>query len=199
MNRIVFIVIFVALGLPLDAHAHLVSTRFGELYSGVLHPITTLLHLVPWLALGLLGGLQSPTTARWSLVCFPLAVFVGGLLTELLPTSGFIETFNIVSFVVLGLLVALALKLGLFAFLAIVVVFGVSHGYANAVAEFRGGAWLLYMTGVVLAAYVLIALSAGAAHRVVAIAGWGPIAVRAAGSWIAAAGVMYLGFVFFVA
>jgi hydrogenase/urease accessory protein HupE len=63
--------------LPEQAAAHLVSTRFGELYSGLLHPLTTLQHLVPWLALGLLGGLQAPRTARWALLAFPLAVLAG--------------------------------------------------------------------------------------------------------------------------
>ena len=40
---------------PQCAHAHLVSTRFGEYYAGLLHPVITLSHLIPWLALALVA------------------------------------------------------------------------------------------------------------------------------------------------
>jgi len=69
---------------PFAAEAHLVSTRFGELYSGLLHPLTTLLHLVPWACLGLLAGLQRAETSRWVPLAFPLAAPV---LTRILSTN----------------------------------------------------------------------------------------------------------------
>ena len=176
---------------PGVAEAHLVSTRFGELYSGMLHPLTTLQHLVPWLALGLLGGLQHPETGRWALLAFPVAVLLGVVLAALAPGLGFVDDLNVLSFIVIGALVALAYRTGPLPLLTLVVFFGLTHGYANA-AELSGFAWVLYLTGVGFSAYVLVALAAGSAQALTAGPGWGTIAVRAVGSWVAAAGVMYL-------
>ena len=179
------------LGYAPAAEAHLVSTRFGELYSGILHPLTTLQHLVPWLALGLLGGLQHPETGRWALLAFPLAVIAGVVFAALLPGIGFVDDLNVLSFIVIGALVALAYRTGPVALLSLVVLFGLSHGYANA-AELSGFPWVLYVIGVAFSAYALVALSAGGTQALTAGPAWGTIAVRAVGSWVAAAGVMYL-------
>jgi hydrogenase/urease accessory protein HupE len=180
--------------LPAPAWAHLVSTRFGELYSGMLHPLTTLQHLVPWVALGLLGGLQAPGAGRWALLAFPVAVVTGTALAEAVPALPFLSLVNALSFVVLGLLVALAIELGTAAFIGVVVLFGLSHGFANAAPEIKDFQYALYAAGVGLTAYILVALSAGSANAIAAGPRWGSVAVRAAGSWIAAAGIMYLGF-----
>ena len=57
---------------PQWAHAHLVSTRFGEYYAGLLHPVITLSHLIPWLALALVAGLQNTASARTALPLFAI-------------------------------------------------------------------------------------------------------------------------------
>ncbi|MEZ5582771.1 MAG: HupE/UreJ family protein [Candidatus Competibacteraceae bacterium] len=182
--------------LPNQAAAHLVSTRFGELYSGMLHPLTSLQHLIPWLALGLLGGLQSVTTARWALLAFPLAVLIGLSLADGLPALAFVQVLNIASFIAIGLLVALKWELGKGLFLSLVVLFGLTHGYANAAPEINGFGWLLYALGVGFTAYLLITLISASTQALVSGQGWRVIAVRAAGSWIAAAGTLYAGFFF---
>lgn len=183
-----------ALLAPESASAHLVSTRFGELYSGILHPLTALAHVVPWLALALLGALQSPHSARWSLVAFPLSVILGLGIARIAPGLPFVVTFNLATFVLLGLMLALALELGTPIYTGVVVLVGASHGYANAAGELSGGPWLLFSAGVALAAYLLITLVTGAAHSFAVGRPWARIALRAVGSWIAAAGTMYLGF-----
>jgi hydrogenase/urease accessory protein HupE len=180
--------------LPGEAAAHLVSTRFGELYSGMLHPLTAMQHLVPWLALALLGGLQDSRTARWALAAFPISVWGGVTLADLGVNLPFTEMLNILSFVALGLLVVLKVRLDIRLFLAIVVVSGISHGHANGAPELAGGDALLYATGVALTAYLLVTLISASAHALVGYRGWGNIAVRAVGSWIAAAGLIYGGF-----
>lgn len=179
---------------PASASAHLVSTRFGELYSGIMHPLTALAHVVPWLALALLGGLQSARTARWSLVTFPTAVIIGLMLARWVPGLPFVVTFNLLSFIFLGLMLALALELGPGLFTGLVALIGLSHGYANAAEGLSGTPWLLFAIGVGLAAYLLLTLVAGAAHQFTHGRPWARIALRAIGSWIAAAGAMYLGF-----
>ncbi|MEL7450016.1 MAG: HupE/UreJ family protein [Pseudomonadota bacterium] len=178
---------------PVPAFAHLVSTRFGELYTGVLHPLTTLAHLVPWLAVGLLAGLQSPRTGRWSIVAFPIAV-IAGVAAAGTVSLPFIELVNGLSFIVLGALVAAAVPLPPWLFLSLVTLFGLSHGYANSAPDIRDFQSVLYASGVGLTAYVLVTLTAGSAQALATAQPWGSIAVRAAGSWIAAAGTMYAGF-----
>ncbi len=182
-----------------DASAHLVSTRFGELYSGMLHPITTLQHLVPWLALGLLGGLQPIESSRLGLLVFPVAVLLGLGLQSVLPALPFVAAINLAGFVVLGLLIAFRIPLpgNTFAWLAVLV--GLTHGYANASPDLTGYGSLLYALGVGIVAYMTLALVTGPAQALSERDGWGPVAIRAAGSWIAAAGMMYAGFLLLLA
>ncbi len=194
-NRRLLPAVFVAALIASEpAAAHSVSARFGELYSGLLHPLTTLVHLVPWLALGLLGGFIEPLKSRWVLVAFPASVAAGGLLAAVLPASGWVEALNLASFVVLGALVVLGRKLGFTVFAGLTVVFGLSHGFANNATSLAGGALLLYTLGLAAAAYMLIALTTAFSHALLERTRWGNVAVRAAGSWIVAIGLVFGGY-----
>jgi hydrogenase/urease accessory protein HupE len=179
---------------PGPAAAHLVSTRFGELYSGMLHPVTTMQHLVPWLAIALLGALQTTATARWALLAFPAAVIFGLMLANLGVMVSYIDPLNIASFVLFGVLVVLKVPMPAIVFLPVVMLFGLSHGYANAAPDLAGFPAFLYATGVALAAYLIISLVSASAHELAERHDWGRIAVRAIGSWIAAAGLVYGAF-----
>lgn len=174
------------------AAAHLVSTRFGELYSGLMHPLTTLEHLVPWLGLGVLGALQSGGVARWALLLFPLSVLAGLALFGAWPDLGWIRWGGYLSFVVVGLLIAFAVNLGRDGFIMLTVAFGLCHGYANATADLAGYNLWLYCLGVSLAGYLVIALVAATAQYLSTIGHWGTTSLRALGSWVAAAGLVYL-------
>ncbi len=182
------------LSFPEPASAHLVSTRFGELYSGLIHPLTALQHLVPWLGLGLLGGLLGNRTSRWVLLTFPLSAGAGALLAGGLPATAAIDHVNLFSFIVLGLLVALSVRLNRPTFLGLTVIFGLSHGFANGTPDLSGVPLLLYAVGVLLAAYVLIAIATAVTQLVSQRAAWGTIAIRAAGSWIVAIGLVFGGY-----
>ena len=52
---------------PLEAQAHLVNTRLGDFYGGMLHPLTGFEDALPWLALAVLAAFQGPHRARWLL------------------------------------------------------------------------------------------------------------------------------------
>ncbi len=179
---------------PGAADAHLVSTRFGELYSGLLHPLTALQHLVPWIALALLGGLQDTRTARWALIAFPISVGCGVVTADLAPGMAYATSVNAASFIVLGLLVAIKKRLPLIEFMALAVIIGITHGYANAATDVQGFGALLYVSGVTLAAYLIITLGTASSHSLAGGPAWGSIAIRAVGSWIAAVGLIYAGF-----
>ena len=181
---------------PGPAAAHLVSTRFGELYSGMLHPLTTMQHLIPWIAIALLGALQPASTARWTLAAFPAAVVIGLIMAGIELAIPFVDTLNIASFILFGTLVVLKVRLTSVVLLPVIVLFGLSHGYANAAPELVGFAAFLYTAGVAFTAYLIISLVTASAHALVDHKDWGKIAVRAVGSWIAAAGLVYAAFVF---
>lgn len=194
MRSLLASVFLVAMCLPGSAWAHSVSARFGELYSGILHPLTTFHHLVPWLGLGLLGGLLDSRTSRWVLVTFPAAIGTGTLLASMFPEQALIGYINLSSFVVIGLAVALALTLNTPVFVGFTALIGLSHGFANGNPELSGGAQVLYVSGVMIAAYLVVALTTGMANALSSRAPWGDVAVRAAGSWIVAVGLVFGGF-----
>lgn len=183
-----------AFSLPQLAHAHLVSTRFGEFYSGLLHPLTTLVHLVPWLALAMFVAMAGKPLARRSLWLFPLAVGSGVWFGLQWGGNDQVLLLNILSFAVLGGLVAWSRPLPDTLGLVAVVLFAFSHGYANGDVDLADGSPVLYTTGVITAAYLVVALGAGAANVVNSQSTWGAIALRALGSWILAAGLIYGGF-----
>ncbi|MCB1740320.1 MAG: HupE/UreJ family protein [Gammaproteobacteria bacterium] len=180
--------------LPMPASAHLVSTRFGSFYSGLLHPLTAFQHLLPWLALALLGVMAGGRGVRFGFSLFPLAVLGGVLAGTIwpLPETLMRETdlLNVGSFVLFGGLAALYVRLPAWLFAMLCVLFGFSHGLANADASLHGNARWLYVGGVTLAAYVLFALAAAGAAGVRDRLDFGGIALRVAGSWVAAIGLV---------
>ena len=180
--------------IPQLAHAHLVSARFGEFYSGLLHPLTSLVHLVPWLAMAVFAALQGQAAARRNLLAFPIAVAVGVLLGAALPDVIPVNAVNIASFIILGASVAFALRVPGAIVLGLAVLFGLSHGYANGLADLPARGQLLYVAGVVSTAYLISALVAAFALLLRDRAAWGPVALRVFGSWIVATGVIYAGF-----
>jgi urease accessory protein len=182
-----------ALGsLPGPASAHLVSVRFGDFYTGLIHPLTAFENALPWLALAMFAGLHGAPRARWILLAFPSAVAAGAAFATATPHLANIQTLNTISFVLLGVLVALGRRAGLAVLTAVAVTTGFIHGYDNGLAFTVGGNALLFVGGVACAAYVfaaiVMALTLG-----VTVHAWGRIAVRAVGSWIAAIGIMLLG------
>ncbi|KAI93422.1 hypothetical protein T281_16830 [Rhodomicrobium udaipurense JA643] len=182
----------IAVALPEPASAHLVNTRFGNFYDGMLHPLTALEHMVPWLALGMLVG-SEPKTGRLALIAFPVGLGLGVAIGCAQPELAFLTTANIVSILVLGALVALTLPLAPFAVGAVAFVIGVSHGYSNGAAMTEAVNPALFAPGVVVAGYITVLIVA--AITAILTQRWraARVGVRALGSWIFAIGVMMLG------
>lgn len=182
-----------ALGcLPVTASAHLVSVRFGDFYTGLIHPLTAFENALPWLALAMFAGLHGAVRARWMLVAFPAAVAAGAAFATAMPHLANIPMLNTLSFVLLGALVALGRRTSLPLLAVIATTTGFVHGYDNGLAFTVGGNALLFVSGVGCAAYLFSALVMAGTLGLTA-RGWGRIAVRAVGSWIAAIGIMLLG------
>lgn len=172
------------------AQAHLVTTGLGPLYDGAAHFALSPADLVPVLALALLAGLRGPQAARWMLFALPPAWLAGGVAGW---HAGFLpgDVLPAVSFMVAGGLVAMdaALPAPILAGLAGLVGLGQGLAYGAAMAEgdaswpaLAGSAAAVFVTFALVAA-VVVPFRSRLARTV----------VRVSGSWIAAAGVLLLG------
>jgi hydrogenase/urease accessory protein HupE len=178
---------------PSGVEAHLVTTGLGPVYDGLSHFALTPEDLVPALALALLAGLRGATHGRRVLFVLPAAWLLGGILG--LAMSGRVSpVLTAISFVLLGGLVAADVRLPLGSTTVLAALLGVVHGHLNGAALVSPGPGVPGLVGVVAAVFALVAL---AASLVVPLrAAWARVAVRVAGSWIAAIGLLLLGWAF---
>ena len=184
-------VLFVCMMSPLAAHAHLNSTGVGPIYDGLMHFLMSPEDLVPVLALALLSGLRGATYGRRTLFVLPAAWLLGGLFGLAASASNGNAMISAVWFLVTGGLLALDAKLSLRLTTALAALLGLYHGYLNGAGlglSFTSAAALL---GLIFAVFVLIALAA--AFVVQLRASWARIAVRVAGSWAFASGLLLMG------
>jgi urease accessory protein len=183
-----------ALLLPATSHAHLVNTGLGPFYDGVSHFALTPEDLLPALALALLAGQRGSRAGRLALFALPGAWLLGGLVGLAFPTIDSATALTTVSFLALGGLVAADARLGPEWVAGLALVVGLLHGYLNGAAMSQAKLGALGLVGIVSTLFVLVAL---AAALVVALrAPWARIAVRVAGSWIVAIGLLLLGWSF---
>jgi hydrogenase/urease accessory protein HupE len=180
-----------ALLLPTAAQAHLVNTGFGPFYDGVSHFLLTPEDALPALALALLAGLRGARAGRLALFALPGAWLVCGIAGLAWPSPSPAGMLTTLSFLALGGLVAADARLPPGWVAGVALVLGSLHGYLNGSAMAQAKLGPLGLAGIVAALFVVVAL---AAALVVALrAPWSRIAVRVAGSWIAAAGLLLLG------
>jgi hydrogenase/urease accessory protein HupE len=176
---------------PSRADAHLVTTGLGPFYDGVSHFALTPEDLLPALALALLAGQRGAFAGRLALFALPLAWLLGGALGLTLPSMSEAPALTTLSFLALGGLVAAEARLAPQSVTALAVLVGVLHGYLNGAAMAQAKLGALGLVGIVSTLFVAVAL---AAALVVSIrVPWGRIAVRVAGSWIVAIGLLLLG------
>jgi len=184
-------VAFTSMMWTIPAEAHLNSTGMGPFYDGLMHFLLSPEDIIPVLALALLAGLRGASYGRRALFALPIAWFVGALagLTSL-PANA--HPFLAAAwFLLLGGLVAADATLSLRATTAIAVLLGFNHGYLNGTGMGQSLSVLGILLGLVCGVFVLVALIAAFVVRL--HASWTRIAVRVGGSWIAASGLLMLG------
>jgi hydrogenase/urease accessory protein HupE len=183
------------LGGPAPAAAHAVNTGLGPFYDGVGHLALTPEDLISVLALALLAGLRGKEHGRAALLTLPATWLAGGWLgLALEPAAGGAASgpaAGVVSLLVLGGLVAADLPCSRAITAALAAAVGLVHGTLNGGALAASPDAGLALAGVATAAFVLTALIAAAVARL--HAPWTRVAVRVAGSWIAAVGLLMLG------
>jgi urease accessory protein len=183
------------------ADAHIVASRLGDFYTGALHPLTDLQDLILWAAMGMLAGSLGASKGRWLVLAFPLGLLAG---LGLGRATGFVSAGPAADagmILVLGLLLAAAVRMPTALLCAIAFGLAVMRGAANAGDLGPETNRLLFAAGLACAGYVAITLTMAvtlAFRRPEAGASmaWRGIAIRAFGGWIAAIGLMMVGFAY---
>jgi hydrogenase/urease accessory protein HupE len=171
--------------------AHLMNTGFGPFYDGLLHLFVTLEDLLPVVALVLLGGLRGPRFGRAVLWTLPAAWVVGSVVGMLASPEIIWPAATAVLTIALGVLVAADRSLPVAAVVALAVALGLVNGGRNGVELTTAGGGAGLVAGIATALCVLTSVLAG--HVTSLRAGWARVAVRVAGSWIAAVGLLTVG------
>ena len=174
---------------PSFADAHLVTTGMGPVYDGIGHLLLTPEDLVPVLAIALYAGLRGAVAGRRTMFLLPFAWLVGGLAGSAVNAA---TAFPIaaLSFLILGGLVAADTFMPAAAVTGLAIMLGLVHGFLNG-AVLQEGTGTLGLIGIMTMLFVMVTLTSA---FVVSIGkSWARIAVRVAGSWIAASGLLMIG------
>jgi hydrogenase/urease accessory protein HupE len=184
---------------PAPAGAHLMNTGLGPFYDGLTHLFVTPEDLLPVIALALLAGLRGAPCGRAVLMALPAAWLMSSIAAATVRPPIVLPAATAVGTIVCGALVAAEVPLPRAAVVLFAIALGLLHGaldgaelatFANvstfSVVRGSGPAAL----GVASGLFALVAVLAG--HAASVRAGWARVAVRVAGSWIAAIGLLML-------
>jgi urease accessory protein len=173
------------------AEAHLTSSGMGPVYDGALHFLRSPEDLVPVLALALLAGLRGAAHSRQAVFTLPAAWLIGSLaaLSSAGVSTGMLGA--ALWFLVMGLLVVADARLSIAAMTVLAALLGIVHGYLNGTGLGLSASSVGATVGLAAAVFVLVALVS--AFVVTLRAHWARVAVRVGGSWIAASGLLMLG------
>ncbi|WP_420413721.1 HupE/UreJ family protein [Roseibium sp.] len=172
------------------ALAHSGGGYGGGFVSGFVHPILGWDHVAAMIAVGLWGAfLGAPSI--WILpVVFPMVMAFGAVLGILGVPVPAVETGIALSAVVLGLMIAFAVKAPIWMSAVLVGLFAIFHGYAHGTELPATANIFAYAVGFVIATGILHMI--GIAFGLLVKWPAGRVAVRGAGGAISLAGVAFL-------
>ena len=172
------------------AQAHLVQSGLGPLYDGVVHLVLTPEDLIPAMALALLAGLRGKAYGRRVMFALPLAWLLGGVCGLWSHAAGGTDLAWLL-FVLLGGLIASDLSVSLLAVTVLTALVGFYKGFESGVSLRDAGGGAAGLIGMTAALFVLASMVSAlfVAWRWT----YATIVGRAAGSWIAASGLLLLG------
>lgn len=173
------------------AEAHLVTTGLGPVYDGIAHLALSPADLALVMVLTLLAAMRGRRQGRCMLALLPAAWLAGGLTGLMIPINAGFGWATGLSFLVAGGLVAADRKLPLPVTATLAAVIGAFHGFLTGAAFAGTPSAALELTGTLVALIIVVTLLAGLVVSMKAF--WARIAVRVLGSWIAATGLLMIG------
>ena len=191
-SRLLFTILVAAVALPSRALAHLVNTGMGPVYDGIGHLLLTPEDLVPVLALSCYCGLRGARAGRWAMFLLPAAWCLGGFVGLRLDLESTLPIAAL-SFLLLGGLVAADARLPVQMIVPLTAAVGLVHGVLNGLI-LKTGPGAPAILGIMGALFVIVTLLS--AFVVSLERSWPRIAVRVAGSWVAACGILMIAWYF---
>src|SRR5262245_9247257 len=178
---------------PAVAFAHAGHGEHSGFIHGFMHPATGLDHVLAMVTVGILAY-QIGGRALWLVPTTFLAIMAaGGLLGVAGVSFYFVEPGTAASVVVLGIVVALALKPPVALAMALVAVFAVFHGYAHGIEAPLDGSAVTFGAGFLAATALLHAFGIAFGMLVGRVAeSHGQLGYRLAGSAVALTGLVIL-------
>lgn len=177
--------------LPVPAGAHLVSSGLGPFYDGGLHLLLSPADVLAVLAVSLGAGQGGKGASRTAVIALPTAWGAASLIALQLGAVPTLNGLQIALLTVLGVIVATGIRSPAWAVAGLAILTGTLFGLDNggAIAAVGGGA--VSVAGIMAAVAVLTLLASALTFSL--RAGWMRIALRVVGSWIAAVGMLMLG------
>ena len=170
------------------AGAHPIAFHTGGFATGIAHPFLGLDHVLAMIAVGVWAA-QSGGLARIALpTAFVAAIAAGGVFAMTGAVLPYIEAGIAATVLALGLLIALAVRLPVFAGALLAATFALWHGYAHGAELPTTTSAIAYAAGFVLASAALVAVGVYSGR-------WTIVRPRRAGvlgACVAAAGIMLL-------
>jgi len=183
-----------ALTLPARAEAHLMTTGLGPVYDGVIHVLASPEDLMPTLLVAVLAGMNGRLAGRYALFLLPGAWLSSATVASYcgsVTTAHHAPAVTIVSLVLPGFLIALDRRLSPWLIVVLSVLVGATHGALNGIGLLADARDRVAIVGIAVTVFVVMALVAAA---VVSLrAEWARVALRVAGSWCVAIGLLLLG------
>jgi len=176
---------------PSTAAAHLVTTGLGPFYDGALHLLLSPEDLLGLLAAIALAGLQGVKAGRIAVIALAAVWFIFSFISLNLTVGFDFPWLNIFSIIILGGLVAVNPTLPPAVVALLAGLYGALHGLLNGSALAAMDSGLLSIVGVSVTVLIIGLLCS--ALIVSLKETWTRIAVRVVGSWIAAVGMLMLG------
>jgi hydrogenase/urease accessory protein HupE len=179
------------LAMPGTALAHLVNSGLGPFYDGALHLLLSPADMLGLAAAALLAGLRGRKAARLTVIALPLAWLSAGLIGMRLSVIPDLAWFSMLSVILLGLLVAADARLTPIAVALLAGAFGALQGLDSGSTLVTLDTGATSLAGMVLAVLLLALLTSAAVTPLQAF--WARVAVRVAGSWVVAVGILMFG------
>ncbi|MHC8494391.1 HupE/UreJ family protein [Thalassospira sp. SM2505] len=193
MRRSSFVAFAIATLVATPALAHTGAGTVSGFASGFGHPVGGLDHLLAMVAVGILASQQGGKSIWLLPLSFVAMMIVGGILGAASVALPLVELGIVGSVIVLGAVIALGKHMPTGAAMALVGLFAVFHGHAHGTEMPTTASGVEYGVGFAIATAALHAVGLGLGLTVKQIAQkTAPVALRAGGGAIAAAGVFLL-------
>ena len=184
-----------AFAAPQAAQAHLVVTGMGPIYDGISHFAFSPEDYLPIVVLGFFAGLRGARTSRFSLGALTAGWIAGGLIAmlglNLPPIATSLATAGL--FLAIGGMLSADLKVPAEAGAAVATALGLVRGAADLAGVSPSFAHALTLIGMSASVFVVFAIAASITLPLQRA--WMVIAARVSGSWLAALGLLLVGWI----